>query len=799
MLPLRTLGFLCLMFSSCGAESTCPSDLSLLIKPAEVVGEYGHLLPVDCSSTTDKHELYWNVSNEEDVERDIMSVSLNLSLSEYDISAQCRMMLNDSHECHTDLEITVYKIPEVVSSIKHVNAQGEETQYDLGCDVLNVAPVQNLTVTWYKNNETAMTTTFNGTVKTPVNETIALSINISRSEQVVHLRCEARLDFGPQRVQLPVVVSQTHNVSTLFAPEMKLENRTERISVSEGENVTLNCDAEGNPPPVFNWACDGVDLLEKTNILTYAPVNAATICICRATNHLGNTTEEYYIDMQQKVSRADLPIVTTAAAKTPRECPLTLTPPKVVARFGDPILVVCNTSAMDAAGMGWESSVNGTGFESPPNVSLFVAKLEDWKLLPFCYITLKNGTQCHKPLPILLYKTPDNVSVSGPDQDLIEGHQFQLKCNIINVAPTEKLRVVWYRDNQVIPTRSFFEESRTPVNVTQTLNTTAERGSVFRCEAVLDLGPDGLERFSTLSLDYTTAVQYKPLFENCLSQYYGVENDTLDKFHCQVDGNPTPTVQWYYEGKVFDSLKPLSRNDTGKYTIQIGNIHGNSSKSVAITVEYGPSFTCEDRYEVKIEPHIQTPCEPKGVPPPTLTWFKDGKKVAQWTKNASGEYELEANNKHGVAKHKVYLDIQYAPEIKERNGSMEVTEGENVTLDCNAEGNPPPVVAWRFTSRVTPEQNTEWRHKTITVTAATSTSAVVYSCSATNKVGEVTRTVTLVIKGKSGGVPIAVIWVCLIIPVTIVFLLVICLYKRQKAHGRYSFLPARIVSDIPLS
>ncbi|XP_029946282.1 hemicentin-1 isoform X2 [Salarias fasciatus] len=1072
MLPLRILGFLWLMFSPCGSESrSCPPDLGPpILRPPEVIKEYGHSLVVNCSSNTEEEYegLYWRVGNRA-FEEDWGSVELDLSLLNYDMNVQCRMKLNESYECSTDLEITVYKNPEVVSSVKHVSDTGEETQYELQCDVFNVAPVQNLTVRVYKNNEAVLIKAFNDSTKTPVNETATLPISVKRTEHVVQLRCEAQLDFGARGEQPPVVVSQTHSVSALHAPEMKRENRTEVKFVLKGDKVTLDCEAEGNPPPVFSWTCDGVDLLGKTNRVTFYP-NVTTICICRAANRLGNITKKYVIEINAEASSANPPIITTPAAQRPRGCPLILVPPKIVARFGDPVSAVCNTSATDAEGIGWEVPVQGIGPVPPPSVSWNVEKLVEWEIEPVCYLNLKDGTQCSVTLPVTLYHTPDKVSISGPDHDLIEGNEYRLKCYIHNVAPAEKLKVFWYKDDDELPVREFYEESRTPVTVSDTLIITPTRhynGSVFKCLAVLDLRPDGPQNLFTVSSPYTAVVQYQPLFVSCPSHFIAVEHESsldmfpcqmdgnpaptvqwyhegevfnssekltrndagqyileiknihgstntsvnitveccplilvppkivarfgdpvsavcntsatdaegigwevpvqgigpvpppsvtwnveklvewdiepvcylnlkdgtqcsvtlpvtlyhtpdkvsisgpdhdliegneyrlkcyihnvapaeklkvfwykdddelrvrefseesrtpvtvsdtlsitptrhyhesvfkclalldlrpdgpqnlftvsspytavvqyqplfescpshlsvvehefsLDLFPCQMDGNPAPTVQWYHEGEVFNSSEKLTRNDAGQYILEIKNIHGSMSTSVNITVEYGPSFTCSERYEVKVNTHIKSLCEPEGEPSPTLTWFKDGKEKVQWTKHDSGEYEIEANNKHGTAKHKVYLDILYAPEFKDGNLSLEVTQGENVTLDCAVEGNPPPEVVWSFSPDVTPGQTAGWRQRTITVTAATSG---VYSCNATNEVGNVSRTVSLVFKSKSRGLPFP-IWVILVILATLLFIFLLVFFlKRQKSHGQYSFIAAN-ADNISLS
>uniref|UniRef100_A0A8C6L0Q1 Ig-like domain-containing protein n=1 Tax=Nothobranchius furzeri TaxID=105023 RepID=A0A8C6L0Q1_NOTFU len=73
----------------------------------------------------------------------------------------------------------------------------------------------------------------------------------------------------------------------------------------------------------------------------------------------------------------------------------------------------------------------------------------------------------------------------------------------------------------------------------------------------------------------------------------------------------------------------------------------------------------------------------------------------------------------------------------------------DVTFDCSAEGNPDPEIKWIYKPAHNLKETTEGRQKIITVTAATSTNAGFYICVATNKVGNVTRTVTLVMRGMN--------------------------------------------------
>lgn len=95
--------------------------------------------------------------------------------------------------------------------MKRKDATGERMQWELQCDIFNVAPVQNLTVRWYKNDHLIRTNSFPGTTKAAVNESSLLRVNISREENAALFRCEAQLNMRSR--SLPAAVSQTINIS----------------------------------------------------------------------------------------------------------------------------------------------------------------------------------------------------------------------------------------------------------------------------------------------------------------------------------------------------------------------------------------------------------------------------------------------------------------------------------------------------------------------------------------------------------------------------------------------------------
>lgn len=75
---------------------------------------------------------------------------------------------------------------------------------------------------------------------------------------------------------------------------------------------------------------------------------------------------------------------------------------------------------------------------------------------------------------------------------MIEGNDYELKCDIKNVTPVQNLRVNWYRGNTTLRTQTFDDASVTPTTVVSTLNITADRrlnGEGYSCKTELDVGP----------------------------------------------------------------------------------------------------------------------------------------------------------------------------------------------------------------------------------------------------------------------------------------------------------------------
>ncbi|XP_018024106.1 nephrin isoform X2 [Hyalella azteca] len=118
-----------------------------------------------------------------------------------------------------------------------------------------------------------------------------------------------------------------------------------------------------------------------------------------------------------------------------------------------------------------------------------------------------------------------------------------------------------------------------------------------------------------------------------------------------------------------------------------------------------------------------------------------------------GDYELEASNQEGVTLAKVHVNVQYPPRIQYTSGLVTVSEGDEATLECTAEGNPltEAMMLWRrpnyhFSGT---RQTFDNKKAALTVLSANKNDTGVFVCEVNNGIGSPsTANVTLIVRSK---------------------------------------------------
>uniref|UniRef100_A0AAX7V518 Ig-like domain-containing protein n=1 Tax=Astatotilapia calliptera TaxID=8154 RepID=A0AAX7V518_ASTCA len=191
-------------------------------------------------------------------------------------------------------------------------------------------------------------------------------------------------------------------------------------------------------------------------------------------------------------------------------CPLELSTPRVVVRFGDSL----------------SSSYGGVDLTLGVTSLLFkMDSVPAWEIEAMCYMNSRDGDQCTKVLPVTVY---NSVSLNNL-RTVEEGQQFAIQCDIVNVAPAKNLSVVYK---------------------SSVLTLTAHRdddGAEIWCEAKLNLWPDEQGPPLVRSEAHNVKVGSLPCNRKVAGSSPGL--DSLGR--CVLGQDTSPIAYWWWsEGPV---------------------------------------------------------------------------------------------------------------------------------------------------------------------------------------------------------------------------------------------------------
>uniref|UniRef100_A0A8C9TGX2 Ig-like domain-containing protein n=1 Tax=Scleropages formosus TaxID=113540 RepID=A0A8C9TGX2_SCLFO len=311
----KLLGFFVLLLCVSVEADDCP----MKIDPPAVVVKYGDPVSVNCTVFTEHVGMGWvakqnPVPNQPGVQFLLWTVE---NLTVWDINPQCFANFKGVPQCLRKVSVTVYNTPDSVSirSENHTGPLVEGYQYKLVCEVQNVAPVQNLTVKWYKGTEVVNITLHPGESKTPVNVSSTLLITPNRTDDGAQYKCVAELQLGSEREwSPPAVESEAFSITVHYSPV--ISKGGENVTMAQGEMVFLSCRVQGNPSPHVQWVSPSGNVNHSTvknnSIAIKVSADSPGVYTCTASNHLGNATKIFSVTVNSPSSHS---LTTTALPK----------------------------------------------------------------------------------------------------------------------------------------------------------------------------------------------------------------------------------------------------------------------------------------------------------------------------------------------------------------------------------------------------------------------------------------------------------------------------------------------------
>ncbi|XP_010080185.1 PREDICTED: hemicentin-1-like, partial [Pterocles gutturalis] len=215
---------------------------------------------------------------------------------------------------------------------------------------------------------------------------------------------------------------------------------------------------------------------------------------------------------------------------------------------------------------------------------------------------------------------------------------------------------------------------------------------------------------------------------------------------CEAHAIPAAAISWYKDGQPLKpddhviiqasgrtlQIKEAQVSDTGRYTCLASNIAGEDEVEFDVNIQVPPSFQKPSKEweagnavdtgrggeskDVIVNNPLSLYCETNAVPPPVLTWYKDGHPLSSSDKvlilpggrvlqipraqaEDAGRYMCVAVNEAGEDSIHYDVRVLLPPSISGADGDVpeEVTVLVNkvAVLDCVASGSPSPSITWQ--------------------------------------------------------------------------------------------------------
>uniref|UniRef100_P97686-2 Isoform 2 of Neuronal cell adhesion molecule n=1 Tax=Rattus norvegicus TaxID=10116 RepID=P97686-2 len=487
------------------------------------------------------------------------------------------------------------------------------------------------------------------------------------------------------------------------------------------ENIVIQCEAKGKPPPSFSWTRNGTHFdIDKDPLVTMKP-GSGTLVI----NIMSEGKAETYEGVYQCTARNERgAAVSNNIVVRPSRSPLwtkeRLEP--IILRSGQSLVLPCRPPiGLPPAIIFWMDN----SFQRLPqservsqglNGDLYFSNVlpEDTREDYICYARFNHTQTIQQKQPISLKVISAKSSKERPPTFLTpegnESHKEELRGNVLSLEciaeglPTPV--IYWIKEDGTLPVnRTFYRNFKKTLQIIHVSE--ADSGN-YQCIAKNALG----------AVHHTISVTVKAAPYWIVAPHNLVlspgENGTLI---CRANGNPKPRISWLTNGVPVEiALDDPSRKIDGD-TIMFSNVQESSSAVYQCNAsnKYGyllanafvnvlaepPRIltSANTLYQVIANRPALLDCAFFGSPMPTIEWFKGTKgsalhediyvlhdngtleiPVAQ--KDSTGTYTCVARNKLGMAKNEVHLEIKDPTRFIKQPGYAVVQRGSKVSFEC---------------------------------------------------------------------------------------------------------------------
>ncbi|XP_037831052.1 neurofascin homolog (chicken) a isoform X13 [Kryptolebias marmoratus] len=522
-------------------------------------------------------------------------------------------------------------------------------------------------------------------------------------------------------------------LQNLKQPPTIIKQSVKDYIVDPRDNIIIECEAKGNPVPVFEWRRSGrffnigkdprVNMRKRSGTLEISflsggrPEDYEGEYQCVASNNLGKALSNKIL---LRVSKAPLwpkeelePVLVTEGSSLVLPCnpPPGLPPPSPF--WMDSNMIPIPQDKRLSMGL------NGDLYFS--NVLVQDAQRDYSCNARFVFIhtiqqkdpfTLRVQTSRKVPESTPTFLTPSGTESS---KMVLRDEELLLEC-IAAGLPTPTIK--WFKKGGDLPGRKVkFENFNKTLRI---IKVSEEDDGEYVCMANNHLG----------SIRHSIFVQVKaaPYWLDKPTDLVLAPDDN-GRLVCRANGNPKPTIQWFVNGEPIESA-PVNPNrhvlgDTIMFnSVQIGssavyqcnasNHHGYLLANAFVSVlDMAPTMLGPKNQLIKVTRNNRTflHCPFFGSPLPSLRWFKNGQgsgldggqyrvyingtlEIKRTRKEDEGIYTCVATSSSGTADNQVRLEVKEPTRIIQAPVDQSTVRGFTALFDCKSESGLPTSVTW---------------------------------------------------------------------------------------------------------
>ncbi|XP_070532919.1 hemicentin-1-like [Ptychodera flava] len=573
----------------------------------------------------------------------------------------------------------------------------------------------------------------------------------------IEVRDATQGDGGKYRCTATNEGGATHRDIFLLIQEMpKVSVSARNITFKSGDVIVVSCSARGFPSPDLVWTKDGfpidssdrVEITEENDLrIVNAMAEDSGAYACIATNSAGTDAKHVHMSFIEgpRVVIAERYVLVKQRTTATLHCPTVGIPPPVITWYKNGFVV----QDTDRTNVG-------------PDGDLTIADVQDSDAGEYTCIARNDAGTDNGAVAL---SVGDEPSILQAPLDTRVDISMNVTMPCVSYGFPEP-KTTWYKVNGSLETNSRVKIS--------------EDGSLFIRN--LELEDEGTyvcvvsNKFG--KKEFMAYLRITGLLHPLIAlstPYVNTNRGNTLTLTCEIlIGNPPPTISWLKDNVPVDFnlinfmeqaddgslvIKDVQLSDAGVYTCLASNIAGESKFDTKVSVNVPPTIGDSlDRYTAKQYTSVRLECLVEGKPRPSVLWEKDDQMISSNDPHFiisdsgslliprvhardRGVYKCLVSNTAGIASKNITLHVQVPPSVTDSGREISVTLGETVELPCKVDSLPPPTFSWKRNGVDISKNDIHYLllgSGSLQITRARYEDSAIFTCVATNIVGNVT-------------------------------------------------------------